>query len=64
MGDLKPEEDTRQPAGSGVSQEDPWTVIDRIAAAFADVPAEVHEAEIDRIIAEIRAEARAEAAST
>jgi hypothetical protein len=61
MGDLNPEEDTRQTAGLVVSQEDPWAVIDRVQAAFADVPVEEIEAEFDRAIAEIRAEARARA---
>lgn len=59
MGELNPEAGTRQPAEPGASQEDPWAVIDRIQAAFADVPIEEIEAEFDRAIAEIRAEARA-----
>ena len=63
MGDLKPEEGTRQPVGLIVSQEDAWSVFDRVQAAFAVVPVDVHEAEVDRLIADIRAEARAEVES-
>jgi hypothetical protein len=59
MGELKPEGDTRQPWDLEVTQEDPWSVIDRVQAAFADVSVEEIEAEFDRAIAEIRAEARA-----
>jgi hypothetical protein len=62
MGELKPEEEMGQPAEMGVPQDDPSAVIDRVRAAFSDVHIDVHEAEIDRIIAEIRAEARAEVA--
>lgn len=55
-------EDLRRFAEMEMADRDPWAVIDRVQAAFADVPIEEHEAEIDRVIAEIRAEARAEAA--
>jgi hypothetical protein len=40
--------------------DDPFAVIDKIRAAFADVPDEEIEAETARIIAEVRSEMRAE----
>lgn len=43
--------------------EDPWAIIDEIRAAFADVSDEEIEAEVDRAIAELRAEARTGARS-
>ena len=62
MGEPKHDASDRLPAESGVTCEGPWAVLDRARAAFADVPVEIHEAEVARIIAESRAEARAEAA--
>ena len=41
-------------------KEDPFAVIDRMRAAFADVPDEEIVAETDRILAGVREEMRAE----
>lgn len=55
-------EDLRRFAELEKAAGDPWAVIDLVQAAFADVPIEEHEAEVDRVIAEVRAEARVGAA--
>ena len=55
-------EDLRRFAELEKASEDPWAIVDLVQAAFADVPIEEHEAEVDRVIAEICAEARAGAA--
>lgn len=55
-------EDLRRFAELEKASEDPWAVVDLVQATFADVPIEEHQAEVDRVIAEIRAQARAGAA--
>ncbi len=52
-------EDLRRFAELEKEREDPWAVLDLARAAFADVPDEEIEAEFDRVIAEVRAQARA-----
>ena len=52
-------DDLRRLSALEQSEEDPWAVIDLAQVVFADVPLEEHEAQVSRVIAEVRAEARA-----
>jgi prevent-host-death family protein len=52
-------EDWQRFARLEAERERRFAILDEVQAAFADVPVEEHEAQVSRVIAEIRAEARA-----
>ena len=56
-------EDGRRLEGLEDEEEDPFAILDEMAAAFRGVPAEEIERETEKALAEVRAEMRAERAA-
>ena len=56
-------EDGRRLEGLEDEDEDPFAILDEMAAAFRGVPAEEIERETEKAVAEVRAEMRAERAA-